>query len=331
MSSVLVALSFGAVIVLAASQSLSMAAYGTKILISNVFQGPVYAEQNTPRPDDVVSITTGTENGGSEVSDERLESSNLTDQYTAVGVKDETSTESPNVAPTKISSDAYLVADVERGEILLEKNSASRMHIASISKLITAILATDKYSLDSVLTVSREAVETYGQSGGLQSGERLTLRSLLHALLLESSNDAAEAIAINAGRLNFVRAMNAFAITKGMLDTEFEDPSGLGDNISTAKDLYILAKYIFEKRHDIIDVTAKKVYSDEGHNWKNPVKLLAYDSYLGGKNGYTDEAGRTSLAFFDLIGSDKKHHTIVVIVLDSENRESDVLNLLEMI
>lgn len=172
-----------------------------------------------------------------------------------------------------LQAGAYLVADVESGDILLSKNMDAKLPIASVSKLVTALTSLEAVSQSQTTTLSASAINTYGTSGHLSVGEQINTGELLYPLLLESSNDAAEAIANHYGRNRFIEQMNNKVKMMGLLDTSFDDPSGLSPfNISTAKDLFKLAKYIYKNKTQIIDIALLDSYvskqSSLNHTWK---------------------------------------------------------------
>ena len=134
----------------------------------------------------------------------------------------------------KVSADAYLVGDLNTGEVILSKNSNKEYPIASISKLMTALVATEIPNANETASVSKTALATYGTNGNFRTGEKIKTGELLYPLLLESSNDAAEILAEHFGRENFIKKMNQEAQRLSMSKTTYEDPSGLfTNNIST--------------------------------------------------------------------------------------------------
>ena len=244
-------------------------------------------------------------------------------------------------APPRISADAYLVADLDSGDILMERNSGKMYAIASITKLITALTSLDAVNQYQAARVSVRAGATHGDFGGLKVGETLTVSTLLYPLLMESSNDAAEVIAEHYGRDRFLSLMNKKAESIGLLNTHFGDPSGLSpENVSTAQDLFTLAQYIYRYKSFVLETTkmaVKKVEAEvpgsRTHTWYNNNYFVVRGDpkYLGGKNGYTDEAGRTLLSLFSLPLSEFEKKHIAVIVLASENREKDAEQLVRYI
>ena len=157
--------------------------------------------------------------------------------------------------------------------------------------------------------------------------------SLLQLLLIESSNEAAETIAGEIGRDEFIEAMNAKARQLGMLQTHFADPSGLSaENVSSVGDLYRLTKYIYDQRRFIFSITAGEepgsVYvGGEFDGLINFNEIEDMDSFIGGKVGETNAAGQTSISLhrLDFQGEER---TLAVILLGSDGRTEDVESLL---
>jgi D-alanyl-D-alanine carboxypeptidase len=242
-----------------------------------------------------------------------------------------------NVLPPKTSGLSFLVGDISTGDIILEKNADMILPIASVSKLLTAVVAKDELDMHKLITVTRSSINTYGTSGGLYSGEKLSVNDLFHPLLLESSNDAAEVIASGIGRETFMKKINEKAVDVGMVHTHLEDPTGLSyKNVSTAKDLFMLARLIDEERPEIWDITRIKEYAIRTHKWQNANQQLRKISFVGGKNGFTDEAQKTSVSVYEIpfrIEGEiqKQKRRIVVVVLKSVDREGDLDKLLRYV
>ena len=235
--------------------------------------------------------------------------------------------------PPTLTAQSYLVADLDTGEILLQRD-ASRVHpIASISKLITALTSLEVLNQYQPSRVSARAVATHGDFGGLQTGEIVTPGTLIYPLLLESSNDAAEMLAEIGGGTRFITAMNVKARSIGLSKTNFADASGLSEgNVSTANDLFTLLQYLFHHKPFVLDTTRlalkrmePEIPGSVSHTWYNNNYFVRAGNprYLGGKNGYTDEAGRTLVSLFTLPLSEFQKRNIAVIVLGSDNREKD--------
>ncbi len=228
-----------------------------------------------------------------------------------------------------LSGKAYLVADLQTGEVILEKNSEVIHPLASVSKLMTALIAREQMDLQSIAIVSRDATNAYGGQGNLGLGEKIRLADLLFPLLMESSNDAAEVFADQYGHTQFMEEMNKKATALGMSDTYYGDPSGLDPrNTSTPRDLLKLARYIYQKDPQIYDMTRVKQFSIKGHTWRNANALLLTPGFAGGKNGYIDQSRQTTVSLFDIEMAKGGVRTVVVVVLRSENKNGDVAKLL---
>jgi D-alanyl-D-alanine carboxypeptidase len=202
----------------------------------------------------------------------------------------------------------FVNLDEDREIVLAQKKSSEVIPIASLSKLMMAIVSLDNYDLDDSTTVSSSAVSASGTMGGLKANETITIDDLLHVTLIESSNDGAEALAEKMGRTEFVYKMNKKAAELGMSNTRFYNPTGLDvfadssekelleTNVSTPEDLEKLVVYILKNYPlipQILSLSNEKIVSNSGvvHNLENTNVLLRENSgYLWGKTGYTKEA-----------------------------------------
>jgi D-alanyl-D-alanine carboxypeptidase len=230
----------------------------------------------------------------------------------------------------KIGASAYLVKNLTTGgTTAAEMNADQLLPIASLTKLVTAVIARRHIDPETRVTISKEVMAYYGNTAGFRTGEIFRAEDLYYPLLMVSSNDAAEALAENHGRKEFIKAMNDFAQSIGAYRTYFTDASGLSEkNISTANDLALILDWIRKNDPEIIDITALKSKTARGHTWTNPTHFLNWSTYVGGKNGYTDEANRTTASLFTL---GKNKNIFAVVALGSENRDSDIVRLLEKV
>lgn len=236
--------------------------------------------------------------------------------------------DSKKAAP-RLLARAYLVADLDTGEIILEKNISTAYPIASLTKLMTALISLELIPQSEVATVSKEAKATYGETGDLKKGEKIEIRNLLYPLLLESSNDAAEVLAEHYGRNKFLNQMNNRAEAMGLAATRFVDASGLDNlNMSSARDLFVLARQIFNNNRVIFETTKKDKQQVPGHRWVNNNSLSKLPDYLGGKNGFTTEAVYTYVTVFSLPLTEIESRNVAFIVLGSPQKQQDVTRLL---
>ncbi len=231
----------------------------------------------------------------------------------------------------RVTANSYLLADLDTGEIILEKRSKVVVPIASISKLLTALTAEEELNLSQLAAVSPAAVAAYGTAGHLRTGEKIAIKDLFYPLLLESSNDAAEVLAESGNRTTFINKMNEKAKALGLFHTSFEDPSGLSENnVSTAADLFRLIKFFYSEKKELLDLTCRQNYFSGRHLWRNANQLSRLPGYLGGKNGFTDEARKTAIALYAVpIEGSLTKKNIAVIVLQSESLTSDVKTMIE--
>lgn len=235
----------------------------------------------------------------------------------------------PRAVPSTIKAKSYIIGDIDTGEIIAEKNKDAIHPIASISKLMTAIVAMEEIPENTSILITGEAILTEGSSGMLKRGERLLAKDLLYPLLMVSSNDAGEAFALHFGREEFIKKMNEKAMSIGSWNTRFSDPTGLSKkNVSTASDIFNLTKWIHEHKSKILEITSEKVKKVKNHSWTNPSHFLNIASFRAGKNGFTDEAKRTSTAVFELRDAFGNKKTICIVLLKSEDRDKDMISLL---
>lgn len=238
-----------------------------------------------------------------------------------------------NDAVPSILAPIYLAADLQNNHVFTSKDSTKEVPIASITKLMTALVTTEYINLDNTATVPKEAI-IYTSKARLKPGMKLTIYQLLFPLLMESSNEAAETIARYYGRENFIKHMNEKAASIGMTHSRFADPSGASENnISTAEDLFMLAKYIYNNRSFIFNITSGKVknsaygtsgFSDLG----NFNDFVDNEYFFGGKNGKTTAASESNLSVFEFpVGQTKR--PVVTIVLKSPNEKVDSETLVE--
>ncbi len=209
-----------------------------------------------------------------------------------------------SAAPTAISTNARAAAliDVESGRILYSSRGNERMKIASLTKIMTAIVAIEHGNLSDAVRTSRRAAGKEGSSIYLKVGEEMSLQNLLYGLMLRSGNDAATAIAEHVGgsEEGFVYLMNKKAELLGLENTRFANPHGLddADHYSSANDMAKLTAYALRNAvfRDIVKTRVKTVPNPNDswdYNWTNKNKMLAlYEGADGVKTGYTKQAFR---------------------------------------
>lgn len=241
------------------------------------------------------------------------------------------------VVPPGASAEAYLVANLDTGEVYAERNSRAVFPIASLSKLVTALVAVHGMDQTKKVTITQTMLDAYGDAGHFVLGETFTVTELLAPLLLESSNDGAEALAESYGYNDFIQKMNTFTVGLGMTSTSFRDPSGLSSgNVSNTRDLLVLARYIYTNEKPLLELTRQlKVTvgstTEHGpHTWNtiNPFPLDPH--FMGGKTGRTIEAKESMISLFRYVhGMTSYPVAIIVLRSDFSVRESDSAYLFE--
>lgn len=242
---------------------------------------------------------------------------------------------SKNIEVPKLSARAIFVKDLTTGTVLYQKNALDQLPIASTTKIMTALVASQYYSQNSILVVKQSA-QIAGSRVGLNFGEDLSFRSMLYGLLLNSGNDAAFAIAENypGGVLGFVSAMNKKVAELELKNTHFDNPAGFDspNHYSSAKDLDLiteealkydqLAKIFATKETNIVSLDKKYT-----HQLTNLNKLLStVRGVLGVKTGYTDIAKENLVTLVE-----RDHHKILTVVLGSDDRFGESTKLIEWV
>ncbi|MDQ0205857.1 D-alanyl-D-alanine carboxypeptidase family protein [Alkalicoccobacillus murimartini] len=230
-----------------------------------------------------------------------------------------------------VSAQAAVLMEQSTGRILYGKNEHEPMRIASITKIMTAILAIESGKLNETVTVSDQAFGTEGSSLYLQAGEKVRLEDLVYGLMMRSGNDAAVAIAEHVGGSldGFVLLMNQKAEEIGMDHTLFENPHGLDDHEnhrSSAYDMALLTQYAmmndtFKTISGTSDYRTKEGQIRVFHN-KNKLLTQLYKYSTGGKTGYTKLAHRTLVST-----ATKDELDLIVVTLDASSDWNDHMSL----
>jgi serine-type D-Ala-D-Ala carboxypeptidase (penicillin-binding protein 5/6) len=244
-------------------------------------------------------------------------------------------------APPEVSSGSALAIDVTSGKILYEKNSQTERPIASLTKLMTALIIAEEELPGSVVTISANAASIEGSTLWLNAGEEITVKDLMYGMMIASGNDAAMALAeYNAGSMeNFVRKMNQKAERLGLQNTNYANPMGFdsGYNYSTARDLALLSMYALQNEFltEPVDLVEYEIQSKSGitHEYLSTNKLLEKDLGLDGvevhglKTGRTPDAGECLIS----VATFPEDQQIMTVVLGSENRFYDTELLIDWI
>ncbi len=230
-------------------------------------------------------------------------------------------------------------------KILFMQQADKPLAIASLSKLMTALIALKQYPLNREIYITQNIVDTEESFGELKTGDRLTVQDLLYPLLMESSNDAAAALTSVVGEAAFVDLMNLEAKNLGLFNTLFIDAAGLDPdppetslNLSSSRDLAKLTQHIVERYPQVFDILVLRefrLYDARGrfhHTLTNTNQLLENNSWptevMGGKTGWTPEAKGTLILVLE---SPKDKGYIINVVLGSSNRFEDMREMVEWV
>ncbi len=213
--------------------------------------------------------------------------------------------------PDGISAEAWVVADLDTGEIIAAKDPHARHRPASIIKVLTAMASLNELNVNKLVPGTQDDANAEGTRVGVAPGGMYTVNDLLHGLLMHSGNDAAHALAAQLGGMDTaVNKINTLAGKLGGKDTRAATPSGLdGPGMSTsAYDIALFYRYAWENP-TFADIVHTQTYNFPGRDGNPPYeiendnKLLSnYPGALGGKTGYTDDAGQTFVGAADRDG-----------------------------
>lgn len=232
----------------------------------------------------------------------------------------------------EISGKTGFMMEPSTGKVVFDLDSRKRMKIASLAKIMTAVVALEHADTKKVITVSEKAATIGENSMGISQGETYTLNELLYGLVLPSGNDAAYAIAegVAGDSDTFVKWMNIKAKELDLSDTYYADPSGLDDSsYSTAYDLAKLTRYAmkYQTFRDVVKTLDKEITGD-GHKYiylSNQTNLLrTYPGVQGVKTGYTEDAGLCLVTY-----ASNSNVELIGVVLDSIDRKGDMILMLD--
>jgi len=231
-----------------------------------------------------------------------------------------------------ITAKSFLVADFASDSVIAEKNSDQKEYVASLTKLMTGLVAYENSDINSLVTTTSNDIFSISPVLGLRVGDSIKLLDLFNAMLVGSNNDAALALSNHVENLsgkNFVDSMNSLAGDLGMTSSHFSNPLGFDSpgNYSTAGDLLKLV--LATQKFSAFTQLGKKTEYDFVSTAGNQYRTKATDKLIAGhgeieavKTGYTQGAGQAMITKATQDG-----HTIIIIVLDSQDREGDTLNL----
>lgn len=226
-----------------------------------------------------------------------------------------------------------LIKNLNTNEVFFNFNSSKRWAIASLTKLMTAIIALEKINKDEKIIFSEKTISTTGEAGNFKINDIFKANDLIKAMMLISSNDAAVAFTEVINEKEFVKMMNDKAEEIKMAETVFLNNSGLSFlNQSTADDLVKLIDYITNQYPEIIEISRLKedvIYEIKTSKPKklfNTNQFVGNADFLGGKSGYLESAGRNLISLFNI-----DNQPIIVVILGAEDAHKETENLLNCI
>ena len=240
------------------------------------------------------------------------------------------------IPPENLKAKTILVKNLNNGYTLYSLNDDWRWPIASLTKLMTAVVALEKMDPSQKIFFNDKIIETEGVSGGFKVGDFFSVNDLIRALVGVSSNDAAVALAESygstsspqSGYQNFIDAMQIKASELGMKQTTFFDPTGLSFlNQSTVPDLEKLVRYILDKHPQIFEISKHPNIEISGRVLKNINEFAGEENFLGGKTGFTDDANGNLISLF----KNPDGGVLLIIVMGTDDRFGETRKLLSLV
>ncbi len=230
----------------------------------------------------------------------------------------------------KINSASYIVVDITNEKVLLTKNPTIAYPIASITKLMSALVVKENYEINQEIVLSSNMINTlYNKTPALFPNLSISITNLISASLISSINDAAESLNYVVER-DLIEMMNEKTAAISMHNTAFADAHGISSqNISTAQDLAKLMYYLRLQHPDILEITRKNDFSliDKDNNsilFRNLNLFHGAKEFVGGKTGFTNAAQLTFSGIFDYSNTE-----YIVVLLYTKNRANDTKQIIE--
>lgn len=232
-----------------------------------------------------------------------------------------------------VTASEYLAADLRNNYVFLNQNEKIRAPIASITKLMTTLVAQEYINLEDKIRITPSMVASTSVPR-LSAGENIRALDLLYPLLAESSNEAAFAFESYVGKDRFVDLMNKKAVSLGLSNTIFADAAGVSeDNISTPEDLFQLSKFLYNNRSFVLaltSATSSPAVPKRFRDLRNFNLFPEEPGFRGGKIGKSASAKETMVAVFDL-DVNGTNRPIAITVLGSDDAKKDVSAILNYI
>lgn len=229
----------------------------------------------------------------------------------------------------EVTAESYLVVNLSDKSVVFTKNIDRLYPIASITKLMSAVVVFENIDINQTITLTEKMLEPSGYSPSLFLGLNVSAKNLLKASLIQSTNDAVESLTYFLEKGSFLALMNGKAKELDMANTFFYDSHGLNpSNRSIAPDIVKLLTYIYENHPEILSITKDNNFwlpDPTGRllKFKNVNNFYEIPESIGGKSGYLPEAKQTLASLFNV-----NKEPVAIILLYSSNRQTDTLKIL---
>ncbi|MFA6459070.1 MAG: serine hydrolase [Candidatus Paceibacterota bacterium] len=238
----------------------------------------------------------------------------------------------PPVKKLGVTARAYLIGNIASGKVFLSTNANVSLPVASMSKLVTALIVLYSLPATSTIEITQEIMDKLPAENNFTAGDKYTAKELLYPMLLTSSNIAAEALASATNRAKFLELMSGYAWEIGMPETYFADPSGISpQNTASANNIFALARYLYNFHPDVLAMTRVSqmlVPATAEHIERIFPSIHPFvddPRFIGGKTGRTPQAKETMLTMLNI-----NDQPIAFVVMGSEvgMREADTRTLI---
>lgn len=236
----------------------------------------------------------------------------------------------------QLSSKAAVILDYNTNEVLLDNNMHTPLPPASITKVLTTVVALENYKPDKLCKVSQEAADTEPYKIVMQPGEEMTVKDLIYGMMMISANDAAEVIAEcdPGGKQSFIDKMNEKVKELGLTDSHFVTPNGLDDpnHYASAFDMATITEYAIRTQPDFLtymgrveDYSIPATDHNEPHSYYQISTLLkTFAGMEGAKTGFTYDAGNTYIGV-----ASREGRRVIIVYLDANSLTYDATTMLE--
>jgi D-alanyl-D-alanine carboxypeptidase len=241
-----------------------------------------------------------------------------------------------NPQTLQLSSKGAVILDYDTNEVLLDNEMHAKLPPASITKVLTTLVALENFKLDKLCTVSQQAADTEPFKIQLKAGEQLTVKDLIYGMMMISANDAAEVVAEcdPGGREAFIAKMNQKVKDLGLTDSHFVTPNGLDDpeHYASAFDMATITAYAIRTQPDFLtymgrteDYSVPATDHNEPHSYYQLSTLLkTYQGMEGAKTGFTYDAGNTYIGVAKRDG-----RRVIIVYLNANSKTYDATTMIE--